>query len=1016
MNITAFSISHSRVTICLMLFVIISGVILYSSYPKKEDPSITVREAIVTAQFTGMSTPRVEYLITRPLEEKIREIAEVDVIASESKLGNSIIHVTVKDEVKDLDSIWQTLRNKVNDAKGQLPTGTSGPFVNDEFGLTSLATVAITGDGFSPTEIIDVAKDIRDDLYSLNGIERVEIYGEQKERINIEFKSTKIAELGISPTTIQHILQKQNVLLTGGTLYISSRSFSVEPSGELRDIDEISSLFMPIPNSQQSVELQDIATITREYVSPIEKPVLFNNIPSVVLSISAFDATDAIKFGEQLVDKINSWESRLPIGYSLHFATYQPDLIEDAVNGAVINLGQTIAIVLAVVILFLGVRTGLIVGSFVPLVMLFGMLGMSVFEIELQRISIASMVIALGMLVDNGIVVAQDMQTRLEQGVERKQAALDTGKALSIPLLTSTLTTILAFMPLMLMEGAAGEYTGSLSYVTAILMLGSWLLALLVVPLVSLKFMKVKSDSVTTPSEKLNSGLYKYYELFLTRILKQRTLFLSIVILSLVISVFGFSKIPKEFFPKGDRAQFLVYMDSPSGTASDKVLSDIQAVNTWLLSKSENPEVKNVINYIGEGGPRFYSALAPVDPDSHRSFTVVDVEDSSQVKQLVNRTHNYLLNNFPDSTAQVKTMWLGPAESGLYEVRFSGPDNDVLVAIAEKFMLKLYDIKGIVDVKHDWENPTFQFDIVIDQSKARRAGVSSEDVANTLATFLDGSYISDFREQDNVIPIVMQGNDLERNQTSSLWNLKVFSESNQSGVSLEQIADIRGTSQYSRIKRRNQQRTITVQAKHNDFKAANIHSEISESLSDLMKEAPESYSYELAGELEGSSSAQTKLATWMPIAFIIIAILLIWQFNSFRRAGVILCTIPLILIGSVVGLLVMDAVFGFMTILGLLALTGIIINNGIVMIDRIEEARTDGLAIFDAIVFSAKARLQPILLSAGTTVLGLIPLIISKDPLFYGMASMMAFALAIGTILTLGVIPVLYSIFMRTKT
>lgn len=1013
MNITHFSIQHSRVTLFLAVFVIMAGIVLYGDYPKQEDPTITIREAVVSTQYPGMSPQRVEYLITRPLEEKIREMAEVDTISSESKLGVSIIHVKIRDEVDKLPDVWEKLRNKVNDVKANLPDEALGPFVNDEFGLTAIATVAILSDGFSLAEMRETARFIRDNLYSLKGIKRVELYGVQQERIFIELENSKIAELGITPLAIQKALQQQNVLLTGGSVNISGRSFAVEPTGNFDNVDQIASLYLRIPNTNQSLELRDIATVRRDYVSPPETPVYYNGQQAIILSISTLEASDAVTFGGRLKQRIKTLENQLPIGFSLQFATFQPDLIDKAVNGAVMNLGQTIIIVLAVVMLFLGIRTGLIVGSFVPMVMLFGMLMMSIFGIELQRISIASMIIALGMLVDNGIVVAQDMQTRLRNGIDKKTAALETGSTLTVPLLTSSLTTVLAFMPLMLMVGAAGEYTGSLSSVIAILMISSWLLAMLVVPLASLWFMNAEPAVLNEVA--YSSGMYRRYRSILQWVLGHRLIFGVIVLLCLAVAIAGFSKVPKEFFPKGDRNQYVIYMDLPAGTQSDVVAEHVQRLNQWLLDKQSNPEVDSTISYVGQGGPRFYSALAPVDPDSHRSFTVVNLANSKQVKELVVRTHNYILHHFPDARGYVKSMWLGPSESGLYEVRISGSDSEKLVIAAEQLIKDLYAIDGIIDVKHDWENPLFKFDVIVDQAWARRARVSSSDVAQAMSGFLDGSHVSDYREGDTVIPIIVQGTAFDRSDTSSLWNLIIFSEQNTEGVSLGQIAEIRGLGQYSRIKRRDQQRTITVQAKHIHMKAAQIHELMLPALDRLSTALPAHYSYELAGELEGSSDAQKKLATWMPISFLLIAALLVWQFNSFRRAAAILLTIPLIIIGAAIGLLTMKAVFGFMTILGLLALAGIIINNGIVMIDRIEEERNAGVDPYDAILLAAQSRLQPILLSAATTVLGLLPLIIYKDPLFYGMASMMAFALSVGTILTLGVVPVLYSVLMNVK-
>ncbi len=538
-NITEFSLNTSRVTVIFLLFVLFVGVFSYFDYPKQEDPSITIREAVVTAQFPGMSPARVEDLITRKLEEKIREIGEVDYIKSDSKNGVSVVHVIVKDEFSDLEPIWQDLRNKMNDVAPELPEGTLGPFVNDQFGLTAVATVALWSDGFTMAEMREVARDIRDRLYALNGIRKVELYGIQNEMVFLELSNTKLAQFGINPGIVIRTLQEQNVILPGGQINVEGQVLTVEPSGNFNDVAEIESVIIPIPGTDKVTPLRDLARITRAYVDPPEKPVYFNGRPAIVLSVSILEGqgVNAVEFGERLTTKIKQLEQTLPLGYVLEYATYQPVLVERAVNGAITNLLQTLVIVLFVVVVFLGVRTGLIVGAFVPMAMLMGLVVMSMLDIEMQRMSIAAMIIALGMLVDNGIVVAEDIRSRLESGEDRRDAVLQAGKTLSVPLLTSTLTTIFAFAPIPLAVGGTGEYTLPLGQVIIIVLLSSWFLAMYMTPLLSFWFIKVKPRPAAAEgaaSDPYAGRFYQIYRRILETMLRQRIMVLAVVALGMV--------------------------------------------------------------------------------------------------------------------------------------------------------------------------------------------------------------------------------------------------------------------------------------------------------------------------------------------------------------------------------------------------------------------------------------------------------------------------------------------------
>ncbi|OUR71874.1 hypothetical protein A9Q78_08660 [Methylophaga sp. 41_12_T18] len=1008
MNITAFSIQNSRFTLITVVLAVILGALTFLSYPSKEDPSIVIRQAQVVTSFPGMNPVRIENLITKPIEKKLKEIAAIETISSDSKTGVSLVKVDVHDYVEDLDAVWQELRDKIQDVSRELPAGSVGPFVNDDLGLTSIASIAITTDsGFSAADLENFSEDIRDVLYSLDGTQKIEIFGVQDEQIYIEFASD-VFQRGIDIRSIVNNLTAQNVILPGGQLEADGQNIVLEATGDFQTLDEVKALQVAIPNSDQVLRLDDLATIRRAYVEPKQPPVYFNAKPAIILSISINEGINSIEYGERLQAKVQQLQNTLPWGIQLDYATYQPELVEKAVSGAVNNLYQTLFIVLLVVITFLGLRTGLIVGSFVPITMLASVVIMSSLEVELQRMSIAAMIIALGMLVDNGIVVAESIGVKMLAGMSRVDAAVSAGKSLAVPLLTSTLTTILFFVPIAMAEGATGEYTTSLAQVITIVLLMSWFLSLYMTPALSAKFLVVK------PDEQGQSGkLYHYYSLILDAILRFKIIFISCIFIILVGSVMLLGKVDKEFFPLGDRNQFLVYVDLPAGSSINQTDEVTKRLSNWLMDKDVNPEVSSSVSYIAGGGPRFFLSLSPPDPDDHKAFTVVNTFDSEQVDAVLARTKLMILDEFPEARIEAKKMWMGGSESGLFELRIISDNEDVMYQVSDEVITALTAIPEMNIIKQDWENKTLKLNLEVKQSQAKKAGISSEKISNSLNSYFSGSVISEFREGDKIIPIVIKGEMAEGNSLTDLLNLNIYSDSYDTWVPLTELIEIKGDWQAGRIKRRDQRRTMTVIAKHEYQSASYVLQQI-QPVIDKLNESDQ-YSLEIAGEIESQGEANEKLFANFPYAFALIVLLLIWQFNSFRKTAVILLTIPLVVVGATLGLIVMDAMFGFMVILGFFSLAGIIINNGIVLIDQImqEEEKTNDR--YQALLEACRSRLRPILITTLTTVLGLVPLILSQDPLFYGMASAMAFGLAVGSMMTLGFVPALYALFYGIK-
>ena len=1015
-GITRFGLDASRLTIVFVTLVIVAGLTQFMNFPRQEDPPIVIREVVVSAQFPGMKPEDMEQLITQQIEAELRAMPEIEDIWSDSKSGVAIVHADTADEYDDVDAIWQKVRNRMLDLAPSLPAGTIGPFVNDEFGLVAVATIALWTEGFTMAEMREAARDIRDRLYELDGIRKVELWGVHEEQVFLEFSTAKLAQLGVSIQEIIQTLRDQNVVLPGGRYTIAGQDVIIEPSGNFRSVEDIEDVLIAVPGTEQSVRLKDLLRIRRGFAEPASDLAYYNGKRAIVISVSITPGVNAVDFGERLTAKVRDLEARLPIGYVLEFATFQPDLVQKAVDGALTNVYQTLVIVLVVVVAFLGLRTGLIVGAFVPMTMLMGLIIMRFAGIELERISIASAIIALGMLVDNGIVIAEDIRNRLESGEERRTACLNTAGTLAVPLLTSSLTTILAFVPILLLTGQTGEYAYSLPVVVTILLLSSWFLSMYMTPFMCFQFMKVspKADAGGQADDDPYSGkIYVMYRALLNSLLDKRYVVLLATFAVLAGGGYVGSQLVREMFGHSDRNQFLVYVDLPAGYSIEATDEVVQRLTGWLSDESVNPEITGTIAYVGTGGPRFVLVLAPFDPDPHRAFIIANTETGDQVVEVAARVRSHIAASLPGVEGRVKQMWTSGPEPGFLEIRLYGPDAWQLYAKGVELTDRVRAMPGTTDIRNNWENTVMKAPVMVDQARARRAGISSLEVAYSLQAYIDGIKASEYREGDQAIPIVMQSVEEERVQGSDFFNIRVYGAGKGTDVPLIQIADIQGEWDFSRVARRNQEQALTVEFKHEVLKAPELLEAIRPEIEALG--LAEDYRWEVGGEIEQQAETMPKLFKYLPHCGLLIVVLLIWQFNSIRRPGIILFTLPLAFVGALVGLFLFRAPFDFFGILGLLSLAGIIINNGIVLIDRIDIERNEGRDPYTAIVEATVSRFRPICMTTITTILGVMPLIISRDPVFYSLALIIANGLAFGTVLTLGVVPMLYAVLFNVK-
>ena len=854
MNITKIAFQYRKTVFFIIALLLINGVFAYFTLPSQEDPTITIREAVVTTSFPGMAPERVEQLITKKLEEEIRKVPEVTEIRSLSTTGTSTIHVEIHDRYFNLDDIWQDVRNKVNAAHSKMPNSTSPPFVNTEFGDVSVVTLALTADGFDMSAMYDIAQHIRDSLYAVEGTKKIEILGQLKERIFLEASNAKLSQLGISPQALINELQKQNIIRSGGVVDTGAKSFIVEPSGNFGSVSDIANTYINIPNTEDFIALKDAVSIKRDYIDPPDKLAYFNGKPAIFFAIAMLPQYNILKYAPRVKAKFEKITNSLPIGYQLDIATYQADQVEKTVRGVSISVLQTLAIVLVVVVLFLGVRTGLIVGAIIPFVMLATLAIMLFFDMKLERMSLATLIISLGLLVDNGIVIAEDFKRRIEHGISRYDAMLQGCQELAIPLLSSSITTILFFLPLMLAEHVAGEFTRSISLVILITLMTSWILALCVTPILCYYF--IKPSKIEEQNDSALSKLYAGYEKFLHGVLKHRTLFIGLILVLFIGSIASMKYVAKQFFPESDRTQILMYIDLPNGTSSRETNRQMKEIFKWLDNKEKFSFIENYSGYVGFNGPRFVLSLNPEDPAQNKGFAVLNVVEGTNVTKKVLELDRQLEARFPNISARVKKMFLGPSDAKTIKIQVKGPDKNVIYKKAQQIMDLLHQVPNTINIRNDWENLIVKIDVQIDQHRAKRAGLTSTEIADALQTYFSGAQISEYREEDEIIPIILRAHEAERNNIDRLRTLNVYSEKTGKAVPLFQVATFAPVNQFSVIHHEDMFRTISIEARNNDMAAEDLQLVIDERIQALAADLPINHEILYSGAIEESKAAQ----------------------------------------------------------------------------------------------------------------------------------------------------------------
>lgn len=1022
MNITRAAIEKNRITAVTLILILLAGINTFQTMPRAEDPGFTIRWALITTDFPGASPERVEMLVTDKLEKAIQEMPEIDFIASESKTGFSAISVGIKEEYTNMRPIWDDLRRKVDRTvnRGELPQGIIGPRVNDEFGDVFGTIVTLTGEGYSYAELKKIADDIRNELLTIEEVAKVEIRGAQEERIFVEYQNAQLAELGLSAQQLMGILVSKNIIMSGGEVTTQRENIVLEPTGNFESIDDLKRTLISVPGRSELVYLEDVANIYRGYIDPQQSIVRSSGTPALALCINMRENGNIIHLGDDVKAKINYLQTVYPIGIEFDFVSFQPDDVERKISSFTGNLLQAIGVVLVVMLLFLGIRTGLVVASLVPMAMVMSILIMGFFDIGLDMMSIAALIIALGLLVDNAIVMSESIMVQMAEGVKPLDAAIASANELRVPLLTSSLTTSASFLPIYLAESGVGEYCAPLFEVVTITLIASWLLSLTMIPMLCVFFLKVKQKDT---DESYNSKFYKRYRFYLTTILKHPVLTLIGVIVLFFVSLQGFNLIPNIFFPSNDKATYTAELSLPIGTRLEETVKMVDKLEKYMkeeltVEAGLEEGITNWSTFIGEGPPMFVLGFSPEQANKGYACLIVNTADGGPILDtLVQRTERFCINNFPEARPRISRLQFGPPPDSPVNIRIMGKDLDKVFEIAEQVKYKIAKSTGTKNIHDDWGMRTKKLVVNINQARAKRAGVTNQDIAFSLQTALSGIIPTQFREEDRVIPITLRSVAAERQDIGKLESINVYSQTTGSYVPLKQVADLKIVWEPSNIRRRDLLKVVSVKCEVTDETTPiAVALDLDQWLKEEQKNWDIGYKYELGGEMESSVEANKSINDKLPIAGLIIVLLLIIQFNSIRRPVIILATIPLGVIGVIIGLVVMRSYFGFMTLLGIISLAGVVINNAIVLIDRIRiEIEDNGLEPQRAIIEAAQRRLRPILLTTATTIGGLVPLYFGGGPMWESMSITIMFGLAFATLLTLGLVPVLYALFFKVR-
>jgi multidrug efflux pump subunit AcrB len=1048
MNIAEFSIKKSVITWTVTVVVLVLGFQSYQKLPRLEDPEFAIKDAVIVTPYPGASPEEVEQEVTEKIEKAMQELGQLKRVESYSSRGMSLVKIKIKDSYdKDaLPAVWDEMRRKVLDVTPELPPGAGPVVVNDDFGDVFGVYFALTGPGYTYAELKDVAELLKRELLVVQDVKKVTFFGEQSEAIYVEMSRTKMASLGITKQQIFDTLQAKNLPVSSGKIKIGPEYMAIKPTGEFKSEKDFGGLFIASQGGKL-IYLRDVAAVVRDYVDPPQNILQLNGEPAIGIAISTISGGNAVTMGEGVLKRIEELQGEIPLGMELGEIAMQSKAVTKAVNSFVINLLEAVAIVIVILLIFMGLRSGLIIGFILVLTIAATFVVMGYYQITLERISLGALIIALGMLVDNAIVVVDGMKVRMEQGMEGLQAAKEVVGQNSIPLFGATVVAVLAFASIGGMDNSTGEYCRSLYYVILISLSLSWFTAVTVTPLITKTFVLGKKSAKKDAKKKdpYGSKFYQTYRKLLVLAIRARLVTIALVCIMFGTSIYGFGFLSNQFFPNSTAPQFIVEVQFREGTHILETRDRVAIMEEYLM-KTEG--ITQVASAIGAGHPRFVLVFpVPVDASINYTSIVVTVEDYKLVDQLRPQIQTDFEEMFPDATVNVKKFLLGPGEGGKIQFRINGPDPNELRNMAETVMGIIADDPVSIAIRTEWGDKVKLPQPLLAEDRARTLGIDRPMVATAIESNYSGTTTGVYREGIDLIPIIARAPYDERSNMEDMKELQIYSPSAQKEVPILQVLNgVETTWENARVSRWHRRPFIKVHADPRQGLAsellARIKPQIEQALgADLeayygkpVKEGVEytassipvkyddiiplkgkpGYFIAWGGEVEDSSDAQKKLAENIPLYFGMMILVVIFLFNAFKQPLIIWLTVPLSLIGVTAGLLLFDQPFGFMALLGLMSLSGMLIKNAIVLIDQIDLNIKEGMPGLDAVIESGVSRMQPVMMAALTTMMGMIPLF--QDAFFIAMAVTIVFGLGFATVLTLVFVPVLYATFFKIQS
>ncbi|WP_276321840.1 efflux RND transporter permease subunit [Terasakiella sp. SH-1] len=1016
MGLTEYAMRRKVVSWMVTILLIGGGILSFLGLGRLEDPEFTIKQAVVVTSYPGASAQEVEEEVTLPIENIIQQLPYVDNITSISSAGLSQVTVEMKSIYRkdDLAQIWDEMRRKIRDMEIMLPPGVQSPRINDDFGDVYGVFMAVTGEGYSYEELADYVDYLRRELVLVDGVGKVAVGGRLSEQIVLEVNRAKLTSLNMSMTNLKMVLENQNMVSDAGRIRAGSEYIRISSTGTYDQVEKLENLMLGQANGQ-IIYLSDVANITRTYADPPSQVYRFNGKSALTLGISFASGVNVVEIGEAVQERLAELEFARPIGMEIGMIYDQPHQVEQSVSDFVISLGQAIAIVVIVLLIAMGMRSGILMSLVLLLTILATFIGMKVFAIDLHRISLGALVIALGMLVDNAIVITEGILIGVKRGLGKVEAAKQIISQTVWPLLGATVISITAFAPIGLSPDASGEFTGALFWVLFISLFISWVIAITLTPFFANLMFKENTTQSDSPEEAdpYKGALYQVYKGLLLLSLRFRYGTIGIMFGLMALAVVGFGMVSKAFFPPSNLPVITVDYWLPEGSDIRATSQNMAELEKTLL---DHPDINKVTTTIGQGAMRFM--LTYNGERSYASYGqfIVEVNDAEKMVAVRKWVDQTIAQNSPQAFSKSNRIFIGPATKAKIEARLIGPDPQVLRQISAQITEIFLNDPAAINVRHDWRERTKVLRPQFAEAEARRLGISKADLDNALSMNVNGVQVGLLRDGSTMLPILLRPPANERREVSQLGNVQIYSPALNQYVNIDQVVhkiDLEWENPL--IMRRDRKRTVQVWADpdpYGEINSAALFERLRPQVEAI--ELPEGYSLKWGGEYESQQKANKAVFEFVPLGVLVMIAITVMLFNSAKQTAVVWATVPLSIIGVSTGLLIFNEPFSFTAMLGFLSLSGMLLKNSIVLVEEIKRLNEEeNVGMHDAITQAAVSRLRPVVMAAITTVLGLIPLL--SDVFFAPLAVTIMFGLGFGTVLTLIVVPVLFALFYRVK-